>query len=140
MAEETSLQRLRSVHLFTGLSKKDLRAVLQTGKEVEFPAGVTIAAEGSAASDFYLILEGTARVFVGGRGKRALRAGDYFGEMSVIDGGPRTATVSAVTRVSALRLNRRAFRSLLRTNASVSRMITLELVGRLRAAERSLTH
>jgi CRP/FNR family cyclic AMP-dependent transcriptional regulator len=134
------LEKLRSVPLFAQLSKKDLRAVLQTGREVEFPAGATIAAEGSAASDFYLILEGTARVLVGGRPKRTLHSGDYFGEMSVLDGGPRTATISAVSPVSTLRLNRRAFRSLLRTNASVSRMITLELVGRLRAAERSLTY
>src|SRR6266702_387986 len=63
--------------------------LLATGKDIEFPAGRMIVEEGSIGTDFYLILSGDATVSKGGRVIRRLRPGDFFGEISLLDGGPR---------------------------------------------------
>jgi CRP/FNR family transcriptional regulator, cyclic AMP receptor protein len=124
-----------SVPLFQALTKRQLRQLLRVGKEVEFPAGATIVEEGLDAMDFYLLLLGDAEVFVHGRRRRAIGPGDYFGEISVIDGGPRSATVMAKTRVLALRLDRPQFMRLLDREGSIGRKILLVMSQRLRAAE-----
>ncbi len=128
---------LRSVPLFHGLSTRELREVRRAGEDVQFPQGETIVSEGLLASDFYLLLAGQAEVLMRGRRRRVLEPGDYFGEMSVIDGGPRSATVRALTRVTALRLDRRAFLRLLDREGSIGRKILLVMSERLRAAERT---
>ena len=128
---------LGSVPLFHGLSKRELREILGAGREVEFREGATIVTEGLEASDFYLILFGSADVSIHGRKRRTLGPGDYFGEISVIDGGPRSASVTAGTRVVALRLDRHSFVRLLDREGSIGRKILLVMAQRLRAAERS---
>jgi len=128
---------LRSVPLFQGLSTRELREVRRAAEDVEFPEGATIVAEGLLASDFYLVLNGQAEVLIHERRRRVLESGDYFGEMSVLDGGPRSATVRAITRVTALRLDRAAFLRLLDREGSIGRKILLVMSERLRAAERT---
>ena len=128
---------LRSVPLFQGLSTRELREVRRAAEDVEFREGTTIVAEGLLASDFYLVLDGQAEVLIHERRRRVLGAGDYFGEMSVLDGGPRSATVRAITRVTALRLNRPAFLRLLDREGSIGRKVLLVMSERLRAAERT---
>jgi CRP-like cAMP-binding protein len=133
---DAMVRRLRSVPLFQGLSARELREILRAGTEVEFREGTTIVSEGLAATDFYLLLDGEAEVLVRGRRRRTLHPGDYFGEISVMDGGPRSATVTAKTRVLALRLNRPSFLRLLDREGSIGRKILLVMSERLRAAER----
>ena len=128
---------LRSVPLFQGLSTRELREVRRAAEDVEFREGATIVAEGLLASDFYLVLNGQAEVLIHERRRRVLGPGDYFGEMSVLDGGPRSATVRALTRVTALRLDRPAFLRLLDREGSIGRKILLVMSERLRAAERT---
>ena len=140
MRKNQRLERLRSVPVFGGLSKRELASVLATAKEVEFAEGSTIVQEGTKAIDFFVILDGRAKVSVGGRNRTTLGPGDYFGEMSALDGGPRTATVTADSRVWALRLESAAFLPLVGANPSMAKKILLELARRLREAERSVTH
>ena len=140
MRKKEQLDRLRSVPVFQSLSKRELTSVLATAKEVEFLEGNAIVQEGTKAVDFFVILDGRANVSVGGRKKTTLGPGDYFGEMSALDGGPRTATVTADTRVWALRLESAAFLPLVGANPSMAKKILLELARRLRESERSVTH
>lgn len=131
------VEMLRSVPLFQGLSRRQVGQIAQLGREMEFLPGESIVETGLKAMDFYLILSGRARLRVPGRRTRALGPGDYFGEISVLDGGPRTATVTAETRVWALRLDRSKFIPLLDRHGSIARKILVEMCGRLRSAEGS---
>lgn len=126
---------LRSVPLFHGLSRRQVAEVMKLGRELEFSPGETIVEKGLKAMDFYLILKGNARLRVPGRRTRMLGPGDYFGEISVLDGGPRTATITAETRVWTLRLDRAKFIPLLDRHGSIARKILVEMCARLRAAE-----
>ena len=115
------LELLRSVPLFEGLSKRELRTILRAAREMEFPPGRTIVQEGLRGADFYLIINGRAAV-------------------SVIDGQPRSATVTAETRVFAFRLDRSGFFAVLERNPEIAVKVLVEVCGRLRSAQPSLTH
>jgi CRP-like cAMP-binding protein len=129
------VEKLRSVPLFQGLSRRQVGQIVNLGRELEFLPGEAIVEIGSKAMDFYLILTGQAKLRVPGRRTRSLGPGDYFGEISVLDGGPRTATITAETRVWALRLDRSKFIPLLDRHGSVARKILVEMCARLRSAE-----
>ena len=126
---------LRRVPLLSGLSKRDLALVLALAKEQEFRAGEVIVKAGDKAQDFYVMARGQAKLTVPGRRTAVLSPGDYFGEMSVLDGGPRTATIVASGPGWALRIGRSDFLLLLEAYPSIARKILVELSRRVRAAE-----
>jgi CRP/FNR family transcriptional regulator, cyclic AMP receptor protein len=129
------MDMLRSVPLFQGLSRRQVAQIVKLGRELEFSPGEIIVERGLKAMDFYLILKGRAKLQVPDRRARGLGPGDYFGEISVLDGGRRTATITAETRVWALRLDRSKFIPLLDRHGSIGRKILVEMCARLRAAE-----
>ncbi|HVL89895.1 MAG TPA: cyclic nucleotide-binding domain-containing protein [Actinomycetota bacterium] len=131
---------LAAVPLFEDLAKKDLRQILDASKEVSFTAGRTIVEEGTTGVAFHLILEGTARVSVKGRTKAKLGPGDYFGEISLIDRGPRSATVSAETDVHTITLASWNFLSIIDHNPSIARKLLAGLCKRIRETERASAH
>jgi len=139
-ASRGTIELLRWVPLFQDLSRREVRRIVEAGRELEFPPGRMMVQEGSVASDFYLILSGRATVSRNLRKVRSLAAGDFFGEISVLDGGPRSATVVAETHVLVFRLDRPAFLRLLRTEGSISRKLLQGMAARLRSAERAGTH
>jgi len=132
---EARIAALRNVPLLAGLSRDDLSRILSLGKEQEFRKGAIITKAGNQARDFYLILEGEARLTLPGRRSSDLMPGDYFGEMSVLDGGPRTATIQAITRVRALRIGRSQFLAMLDEFGSIGRKMLVEMSKRVRRAE-----
>ena len=134
------LQMLKSVSLFEGLTNKELESVLRVGKEVTHEAGETLVEQGKRGIGFHLITDGKARVLVGGRTAARLKAGDYFGEMSLLDGQPRSATVQAETDVRTLSLASWDFLPLLDRHPSIARKMLVEMSQRLREAEDSITH
>jgi CRP/FNR family cyclic AMP-dependent transcriptional regulator len=134
---DARIAALRKVPLLAALSKRDLARILDLGKEKEFPKGATITKLGNTGRDFYLILEGDARVTVPGRRTATLGPGDFFGEMSVLDGGPRSATIVALTRLFALRIDRGDFLKMLDEYGSIGRKILVEMSKRVRRAERA---
>jgi CRP/FNR family cyclic AMP-dependent transcriptional regulator len=136
-SKDARIEALRKVPLFAGLSRRDLARVLELSGEVEFVRGTIIVEAGDRARDFYVLLGGRARLSVPGRRTAVLGPGDYFGEMSVLDGQPRSATIVAETHVSALRIGRSAFLNLLDNYGSIGRKILIEMSKRVRAAERS---
>jgi len=139
-ASRGTIELLRWVPLFQDLSRREIRRIVEAGRELEFPPGRMMVQEGSIASDFYLILSGRATVSRNLRKVRSLQTGDFFGEISVLDGGPRSATVVAETRVLVFRLDRPAFLRLLRTEGSISRKLLQGMAARLRSAERAGRH
>jgi CRP/FNR family cyclic AMP-dependent transcriptional regulator len=134
------LQMLKSVPLFEGLTNKELEAVLRVGKEVTHEAGEALVEQGKRGVGFHLITHGKARVLVRGRTQAHLKPGDYFGEMSLLDGQPRSATVKAETDVQTLSLASWDFLPLIDRHPSISRKLLLEMSRRLREAEDSITH
>ncbi len=131
----SKIERLRHVSLFAGLSRREIGDIMRVSDEVEFFAGETIVKRGLTANDFYLLLDGQARVTVPGKRSRILRPGDYFGEISVLDGGPRTADIDAVTHVTLLRIGRQAFVKILDDIGPVARKILVVMCRRVRTAE-----
>lgn len=131
---------LASVDLFQSLSKRELQRVLKTAKEVAFEEGDAMVREGEEDGRFYLLLDGTARVVQGRRTVARLGTGDYFGEISVIDGEPRSATVLATSPVRALTLARWNFRPLLEEHPPIARKVLLEMCRRVRELDRSPDH
>jgi CRP/FNR family transcriptional regulator, cyclic AMP receptor protein len=133
------LDALASVPLFSHLSQKRLLRVLDSTQKVEFAAGEVIVTEGERGKGFFVIERGTATVTVDGIERATLAPGAYFGEVAVIDGGPRTATVTAATRVSTLEISPAAFRKVLDDEPSISGPIAEELTSKLERARGGAT-
>jgi CRP-like cAMP-binding protein len=130
---------LQSVPLFSGLTKKELAVVSGAAKEVRATAGDILAKEGEHGVGFFLIVEGTARVVVNGRTRRRLSAGDTFGEIALLDGGPRTATVIAETDMVMLGITAWAFKGLLTQYPTITIKLLEEVASRLRSTSASVT-
>lgn len=128
-------ERLRSVRLFEGLSKADLDYVINVSRVAEHSAGHTFISEGDPGVGFNLILAGEARVVHGDRTVAHLGPGDYFGEMSLIDGGPRTATIIADTPITALGITSWDFRPMVKREPRIAWKLLVHLTGRLREAQ-----
>ena len=107
---------------------------------IEFAPGETIVREGDDGDAFYLVKEGTAKVLARGVDKGMLGPRSYFGEISVIDGGPRTATVVADTKVTALKLTSQALRRTLQRYPSIERLTFLKLRALLMAEGESVSY
>lgn len=129
------LTQLRAVYMFSELTDKQLRHVADLGKIVDHPDGHTIVSQGQPALSFHLLLAGEANVVINGAARRTLRAGDYFGEVAVIDRKARSASVVAAGPVRAWALTGTAFNDLLETEGSVAHAVLLGLCSRLRELE-----
>jgi len=136
---EGAIGRIRSVPLFSGFGEKDLQRVAAIAKEVEFPAGREIAKQGESGVGFHVIIEGEASVSVDGTDHGSLGPGSYFGEMSLLDGGPRSATVAASTDLKTVSLTSWDFNALLDQYPDLARKLLVELCARLRSVERSVS-
>lgn len=134
MADQDPVGLLSSVPLFSGCTKKELQAIARATKEVNHKGGAVIAREGEKGMGFFLILDGTARVSVGGRSRAKLGPGDYFGEIALLDEGPRSATVTAETPMKLLGLTAWNFRRLIADNPSIAQKLLRAMADRLRGA------
>jgi len=129
---------LKKVPLFSGLSRRHLDHVAAEADEVKEEAGTVLTKQGGLGLEFLLILEGGARVERDGKVIARLGPGDVFGEMSLIDGLPRSATVIAESPTVLLVIQARSFRSLLDTVPGLQRKLLITLCARLRAADARL--
>jgi CRP/FNR family transcriptional regulator, cyclic AMP receptor protein len=125
---------LRALPLFAGLSARHLRQVARLAEFVEFLPGDFIVQVGEPGQAFFMILSGRAKV-LGRRNARNLEAGDFFGEMSLIDGEPRSATVMATTEVHAMKLPRGAFLRVLQQEPRMAMALLEALAARVRRLE-----
>jgi CRP/FNR family cyclic AMP-dependent transcriptional regulator len=139
MPESDIQQRLRSVPLFAAFSEKQLRRIADAGKQVELPEGRVVAREDQSGEGFHVILEGKVSVNVHGQERATLGPGQFFGEMSLIDGQPRSATVTVIEPTTTFSITSWEFHPLL-DDADFTKGLLAELAARIRASERSPTH
>jgi pyruvate,water dikinase len=130
---------LQRVELFAGLDRKQAGQVARLLKERHFDAGEVVIVEGSGAASFFLIEEGEAIVSVKGVERATLGPGDYFGELALIDGGTRTATVTAKTNLACYGLTFWEFRPLIEGNGTIAWKLLQGLAARLRDAQNGAT-
>ena len=126
---------MAEVGLFRDLPRAQLKRLALVSREVSHPAGKEIAAEGLGGLAFHVILEGSAKVSKDGRELRTLGPRDYFGEISMIDGKPRSATVTAVEPLKALAIPHVDFDQVVDEDPTFARYLLKTLCARLRDAE-----
>jgi CRP-like cAMP-binding protein len=139
VSQDDKIERLEEVGLLAGCSRRQLRAIARISEVIEVPEGTVLARNGQPGDQFFLILDGSARVEVTSRKRSRLEPGQYFGEMSLLDGGPRSATVVADTPLRLLVIKRRDFATLLREAPEVTQSLLATLSRRVRVAEAGLT-
>jgi CRP-like cAMP-binding protein len=125
---------LARVPIFAGLSSRQLGRLAGSSRRTTHHAGHEIAKEGEGAMALHILLDGTAEVSVHGSRKRELRAGDYFGEISLIDGKKRSATVTATSDLHTLAVPHGAFQKLLETEPGFAAGLLKLICARLREA------
>ena len=135
LADVTSA--LASVPLFSGFSQKQIRLVAERGREYKYKAGTAIVEDGSIGVGFYMVLNGRVEVRKGPRVLARLSNGQYFGEMSLIDGEPRSADVLAVQPTECFTLSTQVFYALIKQHPELALLMLKELAKRLRAAQNS---
>ena len=125
---------LADLPLFAGVGKRDLRTLARDAEFAEFGPGDTVVATGAPPRFFYVILGGEAKASAK-PAARTLTTGDYFGEMGLLDGEPRSATVIALSELHVMRLSRRAFDDAVERHPRLARRFMTELGGRVRQLE-----
>ena len=134
VAPEVLADSLLRVPLLSNLPEADRDAIARLFTERTFAAGETVTKEGADAAAFYLIESGTATVTVGGAFRRTLEAGDHFGEIALIDGGARSATVTADSELVCQGITLWDFQPLVQRNPSMSWTLLQTLARELRQA------
>jgi CRP/FNR family transcriptional regulator, cyclic AMP receptor protein len=130
-----STDHLAAVPLFSALTKRDLQQVLQASDEIEVEPGRELITEGRVGHEFFLILEGQAEVGRNGERIATLGPGDYFGELALLDHGPRSATVIAETDMKLVVLGQREFAGLVETVPGLAAKLLPGLAHRLREVD-----
>jgi len=123
---------LERVPLFQALSKRHLRGVARLAELKRFKDGAAVVRAGARGDAFYIVLDGKARVETPAGHKHDLNAGDYFGELALLDGAPRAATVSSVGSMATARIPRTGFLKLLRDEPEIGVGLAQGLVAIVR--------
>ena len=131
---------LAKVPIFSELSRKELERIADAAKEVTHRPGSVLAREGQSGVGFFLIVDGTANVDVGGTPRKKLGPGDFFGEISLLDGGPRTATVVAEDELKTIGLTQWDFKTFIEQNPAIASKMLKVMATRLRASSQDVTH
>jgi CRP/FNR family cyclic AMP-dependent transcriptional regulator len=129
---------IASVPLFESLSKRHVKKIAGLTSTVEYGEGDTVIQEGEPGDAFFITVTGQARVLSGGKTLHRLIPGDHFGEISLLDGRPRSASVVAETPLSLLRLPRASFVKMVRDDADLARALLASLARMVRRVDRSL--
>jgi CRP-like cAMP-binding protein len=134
---KSKAELLGNVRLFSACNKRELARIASLVDEVDAPKGRVIVRQGEPGRECFVIADGKARAAIRGKGRTVLGPGSFFGEMSLLDQGPRSATVTAETDMHLLVLGSREFSSLVNEVPTVAVRMMRGLAERLRAAERS---
>jgi CRP-like cAMP-binding protein len=126
------VELLRNVPLFSELNKRDLGELSALVDEVRVPAGRVLCEQGRGGEEFFVIVEGSVRVERDGRELAVLGPGQFLGEISLIDEGPRTATATTTTEGRVLVVGHREFHSLMDRYPSIETCVLRSLAKRIR--------
>jgi CRP/FNR family transcriptional regulator, cyclic AMP receptor protein len=136
VSRKQQIEMLRRVPLFSDLTRREVDQLARTGRVVDHAQGHVVVTEGEKGVGFHLIMNGEARVTKGDRTVAKLGPGEWFGEVSMIDGGPRTATVAAATPLRTFGLASWDFHPLLRSSPTIAFKLLVTMCSRLRDAEK----
>jgi CRP/FNR family transcriptional regulator, cyclic AMP receptor protein len=128
---------MAGVPYFDGLNDKARKSIANEGKVIDYEAGKIIVGEGGTGVGFYLVLDGKVEVRKGAKVLAELGKGQFFGEMSLIDGLPRSADVYAVAPTKCWVLASWSFAGVLKAHPEIAAPMLKELVKRLRSAQSS---
>ena len=129
---DSKVDALGQVPLFSGCSRKELEFLVTRTDEVNVPAGQTLIKQGSPGDTFYLLLDGEASVQVDGHDRPPLHAGSFFGEISMLDRGPATATVVTTTPAQLMVMSHAQFRDAIKGNDQLLSLVMSAMAERLR--------
>jgi len=128
------VEALQRVPLFADLSQREIRQIARLFKQRRFDAGETVVKEGSGGAAFFVIESGEATVFIRSKKKSALKPGDYFGEIALIDEGTRMATITATSDLVCYGLTYWDFRPVVEANGVIGWKLLQRMAQMLRAA------
>jgi CRP/FNR family cyclic AMP-dependent transcriptional regulator len=141
MPADRKLDHLAKVKMFSSLNKKELTLIARASDVIQVPAGTEVVTEGQLGHEFYLLLSGTASVRRNGRKMAALGPGQYFGEMALLDRGPRSATVVTDGPAELLVIGQREFLAVLDQVPPLAHKLLVNMAARLREADnKALSH
>jgi CRP/FNR family transcriptional regulator, cyclic AMP receptor protein len=129
---------LARVPLFADLGRRHLNQLADAAQIVSYRQGTTVIREGDPGATLFVIVDGTADVSRGGRTLATLSPGEFFGEVSLLDGGPRTASIVAQTPLTAVRLFRTPFYRLVQAEPAIGVRVLAELARRIRRVDRAV--
>ena len=135
MAADRKLDHLSHVQMFSSLNKKELGMISRAADVVKVPAGTEIVTEGTIGHEFYLVMAGEAAVRRNGRKVTTLGPGRYFGELALLDRGPRSATVIAESDMDLVVIGQREFMGVLDEVPAVAHKLLVSMAARLREAD-----
>lgn len=124
-------KHLAEVPMFSACTKKELGEVSRHVETIHYTEGQNLVTEGEKAEEFFVLVSGKAKVFRNGRELAVLGAGDWFGELALLDKAPRNATITAVTPVEVFVLSQRSFRGLLAEVPTISWRLMTGMARRL---------
>ncbi len=133
LRKDAKIELIRSVPLFSHCTKRELSAIAAQADELSVPAGRELTRQGEPGREFMVIVEGNAEVKKNGRRINYLGAGDFLGEIALLSGAPRTATVKTTSDAHLLVLTDRAFRQLTYQMPSIHSSLVKALSERLQA-------
>jgi CRP-like cAMP-binding protein len=140
LTQDRRTELLAACRLFQGVAPPDLAAVADRAVEVDFPANHVIARQGEIGTGFFLVVSGSVRVIRGGEDVAQLGPGEFFGELSVLDGQPRVAQVVTVEPTRCLALASWDFEQALVESPSLALAILRGLASRLRSVTEQQHH
>jgi CRP-like cAMP-binding protein len=126
---------LQKVSMFSALNKKELTRLASVAEERRVPSGTVLTKEGESGDEFYVVAEGMAEASIGGRKVGSIPAGSFFGEMSLLDRGPRTATVTAELPTRLVVITAKDFDRVIEDVPAISLKIMRGLASRIRQAD-----
>jgi CRP/FNR family transcriptional regulator, cyclic AMP receptor protein len=132
MAHDQRLDALATIPLFSACTKRELQKIARAGDELNVAAGRALVDQGATGREAFVILDGTAAVKRGNRRIATFGPGDYFGELALLDHGPRTATVVAETPLRVLVIDSRHFEGILDEIPGLARKLLGQLAARVR--------
>lgn len=134
ISRDTKVDALKRTPLFEGLSRKQLGSLARLSDDLDVPAGTVLCKQGARGREFFVIIDGEAAVTRAGKPVATLGAGDFFGEVALIDRVVRTATVTAASPLRFFVISDQAFGALLETDPRVERKILVALAKRMASA------
>jgi len=135
MDQQKVIPLLQKTPIFANTSPASLKAMLKSAVEKTVQEGDKLVSQGEAGAGFYLILAGVAEVIANGEKLAEFGPGDFFGELAVIDGAPRTADVVAKADTTCLVVTQWAMRSIISSHSEIALSMLEELARRLRATD-----